>query len=337
MTAKILFSSKKIDSVTKEQLQKMLDRYNLGELISFKQTEKGVMKQTIFVSSTSGDYVLKGNPIYEGQFVEEKFFIDHLKARTDIPVPVPYVLDEMKDIFGWPYAIMPRLPGVHFNDPKLEAAMTFNDRIRIARVLARALAEMHAWKSDIFGEFDPIHNTLRPFQGSYQNWLFNEIRFWLEDAKKYSGISQADKDWVEGLLESSRNSFEELQSAAFVMGDFKPENILLQPVEQDWNLYGIIDFTNSYFGDPIADLAKITVLYLDKGEEEFVRHLLSEYAKLTNANVALKERLIIHILYRKVLDWGCAYAINNVTWSKELSFKEWASEFIDNKLLGLIN
>ncbi len=91
----------------------MLDRLGLGQLRSAAKTAKGVGNQTMFVTSSAGDFVLKGNPLYAGQFSEEQFCVDQLQARTGMPVPSPYLVDEGTDIVGWPYAVMPRLAGRH--------------------------------------------------------------------------------------------------------------------------------------------------------------------------------------------------------------------------------
>lgn len=64
MTTKIFFSSNPLGDITSEQLQLMLDRFNLGKLISSGKTSKGVGKQTLYVTSSSGEYVLKGNPLF---------------------------------------------------------------------------------------------------------------------------------------------------------------------------------------------------------------------------------------------------------------------------------
>ena len=65
----------------------MLDRHNLGNLISAEKTSKGVGNQTLFIHSSKGSYVLKGNPLYAGQFAEEKFYTDYLQEHTSLPCP----------------------------------------------------------------------------------------------------------------------------------------------------------------------------------------------------------------------------------------------------------
>src|SRR5690625_7670304 len=89
----------------------MLDKFNLGKLISSERTAQGAMGQTMFITSTKNEFVFKGNPLYAGQFMEEKFFVDQIHKHTDVIVPRPYIVDHSDDIFGWSYSLMPRLQG----------------------------------------------------------------------------------------------------------------------------------------------------------------------------------------------------------------------------------
>ncbi|HEX7064533.1 MAG TPA: aminoglycoside phosphotransferase family protein [Bacillales bacterium] len=327
MSTKIFFGSNKLGKVTDKQLQRMLDRFDLGKLLSSKKTTNGVMGQTMFVSTSTGEYVLKGNPVFQGQFLEEQFFVENLREKTKVSVPSPYLVDELDDIFGWPYALMPRLPGYHLTTGGIQTA----DKIRMAGLLAETLVELHKWKADQYGEFNPETQTVRSFEGSYQSWLYNTIQYWLEDARKYSEITSQDVGWVEGILNGSREAFEHLHSPAFVMGDFKAENILFQSGGDGWKVSGVFDFTASYFGDPVADLPKMTAFYLDNGEEELARTFLSVYIRNARMNKdEFVKRFRVHMLHRRVLDWGCAKAIDQVTWDHDLSFSDWVERFTDS-------
>ncbi|MGY5344808.1 aminoglycoside phosphotransferase family protein [Paenibacillus glucanolyticus] len=329
MTTEIFFSANMIGVLTNEQLQRMLNRFNLGNLISYQETSKGVGKQTLFVSTTSGDYVLKGNPLYEGQFKEEKFYVDNLNKLTNLPVPYPYIVDEQEDIFGWTYAIMPRLPGMHFTDQNQKEKLNKEEKKRIVELLVNCLCEMHQWKVEQYGEFDSKNQRIRPFESTYKTWLYNRIRYWLKDAEKYSVITSKDIEWVEDLLLSCEEAFDVLNSPTFVMGDFKADNVLVQRLTEDWKLSGIFDFTTGYFGDGIADLPRIVSMYIEDGEEELAKHFITAYFHRIESKEAFKERFKVHMLHQRVLDWGCAKAIDNVTWDHNLSFSEWAQRYTD--------
>ncbi|WP_025682449.1 phosphotransferase family protein [Paenibacillus maysiensis] len=329
MTTTIYFSSKRLGEVTADQLQRMLDRFDLGRLLSFGKTAEGVMGQTLYISSTAGQFVLKGNPLFSGQWVEERFMVEQLHTRTSIPVPTPYLVDETGDIFGWSYAVMPRLDGQHIHTPELQAKWTPLAKQQIAEMLASVLLELHSWKVEISGELDTISLAIRPFEVSYRAWLYGRIRYWLEDAQKYSDISTQDMAWVECILEDARQAFDDLDTSTFVMGDFKPQNFLVQNGDNGWKVSGLFDFTTAYFGDGVADLPKITIMYLENGEEELARRFLTAYLKGMETQKGFAERFRVHMLHQQILNWGCAKAMKQVTWDDKLSFADWARKFTD--------
>ncbi len=310
-------------------MQRVLDRFDLGRLLSSEKTAEGVMGQTLYISSTAGQFVLKGNPLFSGQWVEERFIVEQLDTRTSIPVPAPYLVDDTDDIFGWSYAVMPRLYGEHIHTPELQARLSSLDKQQMAERLAAALLELHSWKVKNSGELDTTTLAIRPFEISYRAWLYGRIRYWLEDAQKYSNISVMDMEWVEGILEDSRQAFDQLGAATFVMGDFKPQNVLVQNGENGWRVSGLFDFTTAYFGDGVADLPKITTMYLENGQEELAKQFLTVYFKGMETKEGFIERFRVHMLYQQILNWGCAKAMKQVTWDDKLSFAEWAQKFTD--------
>ncbi|MFD9625780.1 aminoglycoside phosphotransferase family protein [Peribacillus muralis] len=330
MTAEINFASNKLGIIHDDQLQSMLDKYNLGKMISTRKTANGAMGQTLFVSSTEGDFVFKGNPLYTGQFGEEKFFVENLKKRTNVSVPMPYIVDNSQEIFEWSYTLMPRLQGEHLNSEHLKNSLDLDDKYRIAELIAETLSEFHAWKADGFGELNLEKFDIIPFKGTYASWLYNRIMFWLEDAKKYSKITSEDFDWVNSLLYGSQDAFVDFSSPTFVMGDFKPENFLIYSEVSRWEISGVFDFTNSYFADPISDLIKMIIFYLNNDESEIAKHLVSVYCSELEEKEDIKKRIKVHMLHQRVLDWGCAKAMNMVSWNTELPFSQWAKTYTDS-------
>ncbi|WP_100011721.1 phosphotransferase [Lentibacillus sediminis] len=130
MTTKIIFASNKLGDVTNDQLQLMLNKFNKGKLLSSQRPANGVMGQTILISSTAGEFVLKGNPLYPGQFLGEQYFVENLQEKTNVVVPSPYLIDHSEGIFGWSYSLMPRLQGEHLDSAKINP----NEKLEIAEV-----------------------------------------------------------------------------------------------------------------------------------------------------------------------------------------------------------
>ena len=144
MTTKILFSPHGLGDIANDEIQNILQKYHLGALIKANKTKNGAMKQTMFVTSTEGVFVIKGNPVYKGQLEEEGFFISELGKRTNLSLPLPYKIDSSLEIFPYPYAIMPLLPGFHFLHID---NYTIEEKKEITTALVNALKEMHSGKS----------------------------------------------------------------------------------------------------------------------------------------------------------------------------------------------
>ncbi|MEK4146410.1 aminoglycoside phosphotransferase family protein [Robertmurraya sp. FSL W8-0741] len=328
MTSKIIFASNKLGTLEDQQIQDMLSKFNLGKLVSFKKTDHGAMGQTLFVTSNKGNYVFKGNPLYEGQLIEERYFIKEMDKRTDTVVPAPYIIDDSNEIFGWSYAIMPKLKGEHLNSEILKNSLKKEDKLKIAESIAETLRSFHEWRVNECGELNVQDFTITPFRDSYPKWLFNRIRYWLDDAKKYSKISNQDIAWVEKLLVDSEENFKAFSSPTFVMGDFKPGNFLVDGVD-DWKVSGVFDFTNSYFADPISDLIKMITYYTDNDEEELAKHLVDTYFNKVENREDIMKRLKVHMLHQRLLDWGSAKATKMVTWDDDLPFFMWVKTYTD--------
>src|SRR5437588_5050060 len=103
--------SPSLGSISTEQFQAALDRFNLGTFVHAEPISFGFSKRNIFLTTTKGEYIFRGAPHHPQQFLAEQFFARQLHERTCVHVPWPYLVDPAKDIFGWGYAIMPRMPG----------------------------------------------------------------------------------------------------------------------------------------------------------------------------------------------------------------------------------
>ena len=331
LTTRIYFSAPRITNVQQNTIQEMLSRWGLGALHSYKPTEHGVMKQTLFIHTSTGDYVFKGNPLYPGQWKEEQFMIQQLKQHTKAPVPVPYIIDSAEDLFGYSYVIMPLLPGVHYHDLDKLALSEEEDQVILSK-LAAALLELHTWRTKEAGEYDPETEDLRPFHQGLYSFSKEQILYWLEDAKKYSPIEDADMDWVHEKISAAESSFCDIEMYSFVMGDYKSENILIQQNASEWEVSGIIDFTTAYFGDPLADVVKFTNQLLWKGQQKRAGFFLSSYLQnvdLPSSPNDISSRLSIHFLYSLVLKWGEIHATGQYDNKNPMTFREFASHHLD--------
>src|SRR5438552_3541426 len=113
--------SRRLGSLSEGQFQAALDRFDLGRFARAEPIAFGNWGQNCFLTSTRGEYVLRGAPFFPWQFAAERFFAREIHRQTTVPVPWPYLVDDAHDIFGWPYALMPRLPGIQLADASIRA------------------------------------------------------------------------------------------------------------------------------------------------------------------------------------------------------------------------
>src|ERR687893_1009996 len=136
--------SRRLGSIDDGQFRSALERLGLGEFVRAEPVAGGLFGQNVYVTSTMGEYVLRGAPHYDWQLPTERFFARLLHERTRAQVPWPYLLDPGDDIFGWSYAVMPRMHGLKPSDVEAAAGLTRDERIGMARSMGENLALMHA-------------------------------------------------------------------------------------------------------------------------------------------------------------------------------------------------
>src|ERR1051325_606338 len=134
--------SKRLGTISDEQLQRALGHFDLGTFLYAEPIPFGLFGQNLFLTSTAGEFVLRGVPHYDWQFGTEKFFIEQLHEKTRVPVPHPYLLNPSTEIFGWPFVIMPKLSGLQLADPQIVSNLSMDERRAIAQALAAMLIEI---------------------------------------------------------------------------------------------------------------------------------------------------------------------------------------------------
>src|SRR4029079_17159977 len=85
--------SKRLGVLTGAQLQAALDRFDLGQLKSARSAPGGLFGQNILISTSKGDYVLRGHPHYDGQFEKEAYFSRLVAERTPATAPWPFQIE----------------------------------------------------------------------------------------------------------------------------------------------------------------------------------------------------------------------------------------------------
>ena len=323
--------STRLGLLSPDQFQAALDRHGLGSFVRAEPIPFGNFGQNVFVTSTTGDYVLRGAPHFPWQFPKERYFTDLLHERTPVPVPWPYIFDPDAAIFGWSYAIMPCMPGVQLSDPDALAKLTPADRTGIAGAMGTTLAQMHTLVWPHAGEYDLVTNTIQPFGVSHRQWVFSCIERYLRLAVPLSDRTTAvDVAWVEGLMMQNGWALAVPFEPCFVMQDYKEGNAVAQCTEGVWRISGVFDYMEPYFGDGEADLPRQVAVYADE-DPAYARAFVEAYSEEMRAcgrplRPGFAERFRLYMLLDRLIIWQFAQR-HGVWWDPELTLQAWASPY----------
>lgn len=328
--------SPRLGAIAEVQFQAALRRLGLGEFVRAEPVAGGLFGQNVFVTSTRGEWVLRGAPHAEWQLPAERFFARLLHEHTGAPIPWPYLVDPREDIFGWSYALMPRMPGLPLSDRTVAARLPRDDRIALARAMGANLAQVHELTWDHPGQYTLATDTITPLPESWADWLANEVRDWLTRAKHSDRTTDSDVAWVGDLLATARHALMVPFQPRIVLRDYGEHNVVVRRSGDGWQVSGMFDFMEAAFGDSELDLSRQVAIYLGE-DREFARAYLWRYLEVHPPRQGFEERFAVYMLRDRLIIWEYAQRPSMVTWwDPGLSLREWAEPYTScyNALLG---
>lgn len=323
--------SHRLGVLSRDQFQEVLDRFSLGELVRAEPVPFGNFGQNVFLTSTKGEYVLRGAPHYPWQFPKERFFTDLLHEHTSVPVPWPYRLDPSDDIFGWSYVIMPRMPGLQLSKSDVRDKLGAEDRLGIAYAMGETLALLQELTWPCAGEYDLESDTIQPLEVDYSEWVISRIHHYLQLAMLPSDrTTDADVKWVEMMISLGRKALDVPFQPCFVMQDYKEGNVVAERTDGMWRISGVFDYMEPYFGDGEQDLSRSVAWYADEDLElarAFVQAYVHETCKRHKAlRPGFAKRFSVYMLLDRLIIWQFAQR-HGVWWDDRLTLREWASQY----------
>jgi hygromycin-B 7''-O-kinase len=294
----------RLGTVSEEQLQAALTRFQLGTLESASAVPFGLFGQNVFVDSDVGSFVLRFGAHYDWQFPTERFFCERIHERTDVPVPWPYLWEPSPDVFGYPwgYVLMPRLPGMATADRHLYEQLSYPDRLGIAKTLGSALRRLHRLTWPTSGAFDHTAGSIEPFAATYMQRSRDRIGTTVENAAAHSGaLTGADRGWIEQRIEAVAAERDEFQPV-LVHEDFNTNNTCFEREDTTWQLAGVFDLMTAHIGDGLNDLPRQFSMYVDEDPSLAVAYLHACIDSRALDAVAAA-RLRLYLLDERLIVW----------------------------------
>jgi hygromycin-B 7''-O-kinase len=347
--------SKHLGCIVDEQFQAALDHFNLGRFIRAEPIPFGLFGQNVFVTSTEGEFVLRGRPHFWWQFQTEQFFTRFLHERTPVPAAWPYLIDSTTSIFGWNYAFMPRMPGLQLADPQVREQLAGADRSAIARTLGETLALMQAANVPSCGRYNAATGRVDPFDLAHElAWpfpvesdaqlsriapttiSFSErvktcLRRELANAQitNAEATTQADMDWVEECIADAGQALDDTFEPAIVIQDYKRENLVVTKNRDRWQVSGVFDLMDAHFGDGEASLSRQYAIYMDTDRDvELAREFLHGYLARNTPRPGFAKRFPIYMLLDRAIIWAFVQRHDRAAWDKQQTFRKWSSPYI---------
>lgn len=325
--------SQRLGQLTGEQLQAALDRFSLGTLLDAEPATRGLFGQNVFLTSTLGRFVLRGCPHTDSQLPKERFVARLIHERTSVPAPWPYLVEESPAIFGWSFAIMPRLPG------QSGGSFSSDEGQAIATGLGEGLARLHALRWEEPGYYDVAVDSIRPYPVPHGERIVAQVSDWLERCRSASDAThEEDAEWVEAVVASGRSRLDEPFPPVWVHHDFRLDNVLMEPESGGWRMCGIVDLNEGYFGDAEEDLVRTiadfsrqwvrSVQEFSRRGPENARRFVDAYRARQPLRAGFAERYRIYQLLDCLVIWE--YGQHNRVWFPEgLRFRSFAEPFVD--------
>jgi aminoglycoside phosphotransferase (APT) family kinase protein len=319
--------SEALGAISNAQLQAALDRFDLGTLAGAEPAQTGLFGRNIFLSTTAGEFVLRGAPWDPRLYGKEAFFSRLIAERTGVPAPWPYQIELSPDIFGWPYAIMPRLPGIDVGNPDVRKTLTRDDRIGLARAMGETLARLQALTWPHYGDYDLDSGAIVPADASFAEWTIARVRDQLARCREASAATtDADVAWIESIISSAQEALTiEPEHPTFVFRDYKENNTVAERTTDGWRITGVFDLGESYFGDGEADFSRTLASYL-REDTQLVRAFVDGYLTKRTLRPGFEQRFVLYMALDRMIIWE--YGQRNNLWFQEgTTLQDWAEPF----------
>ena len=320
--------SKRLGVLTPDQLQAALDHFGLGRLLGAEPAPGGLFGQNVFLTSSEGEFVLRGCPHTSWQFAQEAYFARLIAERTSVPAPWPYLSDDSPSIFGWSYAVMPRLPGLQIGGEAVRRSLSAEDKAGIARALGEGLARLHQPAFPFAGGWDHEAGRPAPHTRPFRQTILDSLEDWYDRCLKAStATTEADINWCLSVVEANAFALDVPFEPRIVHHDYKEGNAVASREDGRWRLSGVFDLMECYFGDPEEDFPRSVSDYEVRGRTR-VFDFVEGYRSVAELRPGHRERFRIYMLRDCLLLWE--YGQRNGIWYEPgQEFRPWAERFVE--------
>ncbi|WP_246186714.1 phosphotransferase family protein [Microlunatus speluncae] len=290
--------SERLGVINGAQLQAVADEFGLGRVLAAEPAPTGLFGQIVLLTTTAGEYAMRGHPHGHGQLTKERCVARLIHDQSSLAAPWPYKISEDIELFGWTYAVMPRLPGS--NGSTVWDSTDGDQQTAIAAACGEALARLHETRSPFFGPYDAELDAFTALP-DYPDWVLQRLARCRAGCRDVNALLAEDELFIDNVLEECVAPLAEPFEPVLVHHDFRPGNLNLEPADDHFVVTGVFDLFEAYFGDGEEDLVRM-LRTVRTGEQR--RAFLDAYTAHHPLRPGAAQRLAIYALADWLIIWG---------------------------------
>jgi aminoglycoside phosphotransferase (APT) family kinase protein len=336
--------SERLGAISDEQFHAVANRLGIGRYVRAAPTTSGLFGQNVFVTTTEGEFVLRGAPHWvkamhetqfhqedRWQFSKEKYFAEQLHVHTNAPVPWPMLHDQTSDILGWPYLVMPRMPGICFDERSIRKALAPETRRKVAVALAETLADAQRFTSPFPGDFGIESIELEPYQGGATRRVADETLAFVDSQP--GSMTDDDRAWIDAAMKRALVIPD--RPNTFVHCDYKLNNLTVEERGGNWRVSGLFDLHEAQFGDGARDLVRQACSYLDT-DPDLASIFVDAYLANVTADARIEDLVPLYAIHDRLKFWQFfSRPETRAEWTVGKTFRGWAERYVQG-LLGVV-
>jgi aminoglycoside phosphotransferase (APT) family kinase protein len=234
-------------------------------------------------------------------------------------------VEESPAIFGWSFAVMPRLPG------RAAPSSPGRDEGRaVAEALGAGLARLHELGGEPAGDYDLGADAIVPSAVSHRERVIARLHHWLgwcREARE-GCVGDADVRWIEAVLSARSAALDEPFEPCWVHHDWKDNNVLGESGAAGWRVTGVVDLMEGYCGDGEEDLVRCIALFA-RGDRGRIQRFTGAYRGVWPLRPGYEDRYRIYQLIDCLVLWQ--FGQKNALWfPPALSLRAFAEPLVED-------
>ncbi len=314
--------SERLGVITADQLQSVADEFGLGRVTAAEAAPGGLFGQIVFLTTTGGEYAMRGNPHGHAQLTKERLVAGLIHERSSLPAPWPYRVSENTELFGWTYAVMSRMPGR--TGSQLWETGDDQQRIALATAFGEALSQLHETTAPFFGPYDAESDDFVQVD-DFPDWVLHRLDQTRNACRAVNGLTAPAELFIDAMIDECASSLAEPFEPVLVHHDFTLGNLNFKESGRGFVATGVFDLFESYFGDGEEDLVRI-LQHLGTAAER--RAFAGAYSAHRPLRPGASQRLALYALADFLICWE--YAKRNRVWFEDADFLECVRPIIAN-------